>query len=228
LIWEKIKRIYVGDYSRKYFKRFFLPISFITFFGFLLTARIFFPGSYTIFSNAISDLGNPIYNPFPGWLFFSIAFWILASLYAPLFLYMHRRLVQFHQLEANFGAIIGMVLLGVFPDIPSFKIMHLIAAFLCFGCMSAAIFCYWIAVIHDSFQKALRYHHEGILMILIFISISIIAIIFLGIEQLVLDLFPAQFIWVLDYPVWEWGIFILLAFQLFFIGLIIPDQFKPS
>jgi hypothetical membrane protein len=231
---DRIKRIYVGNYSRKYFKRYFLPISFITFFGFLLISRILYPGTYTIISNAISDLGNPLNNPFPGWLFFSIAFWVLASLYTPLILYIHRRLVQFHELEAkggsilNFVAIVGMVLLGAFPDLPSLKVMHLIAAFLCFGCMSIAIVCYWIAVIHDSLQKALRFHHQGVFMILVFITLSIVAISFLGLGQLLSDLFPREFIWVLDYPVWEWGVFILLAFQLFFIGLIVPDQFPRS
>lgn len=231
---ETFKRIYTGDYSRKYFKRYFLPVSFIAFFGFLLISRILYPRDYSIVSNAISDLGNPLFNPFPGWLFFSISFWVLASLYAPLFLYMHRRLVQFHKLEANlgtsfnFGAIIGMVLLGAFPDLPELKAMHLIAAFLCFGCMSVAIFCYWIAVIHDSLQKALKFHHQGVFMILVFITLSIIAILFLGMGQLLADLFPVELYWVLDYPVWEWGIFILLAFQLFFVGLIVPDQFSRS
>ncbi|TXT60217.1 MAG: membrane protein of unknown function [Promethearchaeota archaeon] len=227
-----ISQIYIGIYTRKNFKRFVLPISFSIFFILLITSRLIFPGFYSIFSNTISDLGNPILNPFPGWLFFSLAFWSLAVLFPPLFLYLHRRLVVIHQIEAKIGtssniiSIFGMILLGIFPNLPETNFMHLIAAILSFAGMGVAIIFYWLAVIHDSIQKAMRYHHIGISMILIFITFLFTAITFLGSLQIGSEIFDLNIIWLFDFPFWEWLLFIFLSFQLFFIGIIIPEQFS--
>lgn len=231
---NNIKQIYFGNYSRRYFKRFTVPISFSIFFALLITSRIFFPGFYSIFSNAISDLGNPILNPFPGWLFFSLAFWSLAFLFPPLFLYLNRRLIKIHRIEAkigtgsNFISIFGMILLGIFPNLPETNFMHLIAAIFSFTGMGVAIIFYWLAIIHDSIQKAMRYHHIGIVMILSFITFLIIAITFIGTFQISSDIFAFNMLWLFDYPFWEWLLFIFLSFQLFFIGLIIPEQFSKK
>ncbi|MBD3228121.1 MAG: hypothetical protein GF329_08025 [Candidatus Lokiarchaeota archaeon] len=228
---SKLKIIYIGKYSRRYFYSFILPVSFSIFFGFLITARVLFPGFYSILFNAISDLGNPYLNPFPGWFFFSLAFWSLALLYPPLFLYLHRKLMKIHTIEAKIGtvgnyiSIIGMILLGIFPNISETIIMHTIAAMLSFGGLGIAIIFYWLGVVHDSIQKALHYHHLGILMILTIITFLLTAISFFGVVQIGTEIFSAQFLWLFEFPFWEWTLFIILAVQLFFIGLIIPEQF---
>jgi len=227
-----IKNLFIGRYSRNYYKRYILPISFSIFFTLLIISRIAFPGFYSITTNAISDLGNPILNPFPGWFFFSLAFWSMAILFPPLFLYLHHRLIKIHKIEAtlgtisNFVSIFGMILLGIFPNLPEIMTIHLIAAVLSFGGLGLAITFYWLAIIHDSIQKAMRYHHLGIVMILVIITFLLAAISFLGIFEISSEIFLIDIAWLLNYPFWEWVLFILFALQLFFIGLIIPKQFS--
>jgi hypothetical protein len=228
---RRIGQGYFGYFSRIYFKRVLLPFTLFAFFGLLIFSAILFPGEYKITSHTISDLGNPKLNPFPGWLIFSMAFWTLSLLSPPLFLYLHWRLVKMHKFEAtlgtvfNFIAIFGMILLGIFPNLPETDLMHIIAAILSFVGLTTALIFYWGAVIHDSLQKALKYHQVGIFMILIIITVLLASILFLGIVQISSDYFFEEIYWYLDFPFWEWIIFIIISFQLLFIGLIIPDQF---
>lgn len=242
MLFQKIKYIFFGKYSREYYYGVLLPITFMIFFGLLIIAIVFFPSNYSILTNYISDLGNHKLNPFPGWLFFSLAFWFFSLLYPPLFLYLHRRLVKIQPKKAKIGtfanscSVLGMILLGIFPNQPETILMHSIAASLSFGGISLALTFYWLVIIEDSIKRALQYHHVGILMILVFITFVLTAISFFAIFQIYNDLFGTQLyiiqifgtrlFWLFKFPFWEWTLFIILAVQLFFIGLIIPEQFS--
>jgi hypothetical protein len=125
-------------------------------------------------------------------------------------------------------AVIGMILLGFFPNQPETSLMHILAGILSFGGITLAVIFYWIALIHDSIQKALMFHHLGIFMILTLITFSLTAILFIGVIQISSSYFFRDIFWFLDFPFWEWMLFILLSIQLIFIGLIVPERFSSS
>jgi len=242
MIIQKIKYFFFGKYSRRYYYGVLLPITFIIFFGLLIIARLFYPGDYFFLTNPISDLGNHILNPFPGWFFFSLAFWFFSLLYLPLFLYLHKRLVRLQPIKTKIGSyanscsVLGTILLGIFPNQPESILMHNIAAGLSFGGISIALSFYWLVVIEDSIKKALQYHHIGILMVLIFITFILAAIAFFAVFHIynnlfgahlyIIQIFGTRFFWLFRFPFWEWTLFIILAAQLIFIGLIVPEQFS--
>lgn len=230
----RVRQFYLGHYPRTLFKKVLLPLIFVIYFSFLILSGILYPEEYAITSHTISDLGNPQLNPFPGWFFFSLSFWILGLSFIPLFMHLHWSIVVLHKIEAktgtsfNFIAAIGMILLGFFPNLPETDLMHIIAAVLAFGGLTAAIIFYWSAVIHDSLQKALKYHHLAIVMILSLITLLLAAILFLGVVQISATYFLSEEVWFLDFPFWEWMLFIVISIQLLFVGFIIPDQFRNS
>ncbi|MHA1650572.1 MAG: hypothetical protein ACTSYB_10305 [Candidatus Helarchaeota archaeon] len=221
----KIISIYLGELPKSLVKTFFLPIVFGIFSILMISAILYYPHPYSFTADTISNLGNPVLNPFPGWLFFSLAFWYLAFMLPPIFLYLHKRLLHLSKNLArigtlfNFCSLIGMILLGFFPNLENLLLIHATAASLAFGGAVFGCIFYWVTMIKEAMMKAFKYRHLTIISILFVITILLSLILLLGIIQII-----GTSILQLEFPFWEWTLFIILIIQFLIFILIIPEN----
>jgi hypothetical protein len=225
---SKFLEFYQGEFSKNFMKKILIPLTFGVFLIFLIISYLLYPLPYDITTDAISNLGNPVLNPFPGWFFFSLAFWYLALVFPPFIFYLHKRLLHLSTKGTKVGtlfnvtSVIGMIMLGIFPNLDSTNLLHNISAILAFGGLVAGCISYWTAMIKEAVVKAMKYRNLAIVLILLLITALFSLILIMGLVS-ILNVFPLQ----LDFPFWEWTLFIILAFQLLLFILIIPDHFRP-
>ncbi|MFX0100623.1 MAG: DUF998 domain-containing protein, partial [Candidatus Hodarchaeota archaeon] len=88
----------------------------------MLIAMALYPSGYTPFQATFSALGNPYKNPYPGWLFFSLALWSTGIFIMPFFVFIyknfrkHSRYPSFFYLFFSFITVSGLILLGFFSE----------------------------------------------------------------------------------------------------------------
>lgn len=183
-----------------------------------------FPGGYSPAREAVSNLGNPVLNPFPGWLFFSLAFWSLSPLMVPAFALYHRRLLPLAPSEARTGTLAacvglsGTTLLGFFPNVDETLVQHGVAALLSFGGLGAAAASYWLATSRDALRHALRTRDHALLATLALVVVTFVAMTLAGLAQaLNTDAFGG-------FAPWEWFTFVDVTFLLVVVGLLLPPD----
>lgn len=119
-----IMDIFHGHIDRTFLLKKWIPVSGIIFWSGILLSMLFYPPEdhFSIFTHSISFLGDWFDNPFPGWLFFSIALACAGITFLPIGLYLFRRfrvICNRTAMFCNFLYIlgcIGTVLVGVFSD----------------------------------------------------------------------------------------------------------------
>lgn len=218
------KKLAKGNASSKEIHAYFVIIA-----GFywlmLLLANIFFPSSYTILDNSISTLGRQDHNPLPGWIFFSMGFWIMSLAILPYHLTVTRIAKKSNKVAAGFMLVfqvfasVGLFLIGTFQEGSEFNTLHNRAAYFGFGGFFLSAIFSW-----PTLGKQIRQSPEGLkqsLQRLFRIMIIITCIVAAGfVSQLVLDglgfveyggLDSIEF-WgkFLGFPFWEWALMITI------------------
>ncbi len=122
-----IGNVLLGRVSRKFMLTRWILIGSILFWGFLLISYFYYPkeDSFSIMTHSISFLGDWYDNPYPGWLFFTIALTMGGIVFFPIGMYIYRRMAVVGKKFAiffNFLYIlgcIGVILVGIFADVSS-------------------------------------------------------------------------------------------------------------
>nr|MDO8083372.1 hypothetical protein [Candidatus Sigynarchaeum springense] len=117
--------------------------------AFLIWSLSFYPGEYSMFSNAVSNLGDPLLNPWPGWAVFSAGISTFGSLMVPHVLYLYRKLTAMDRkwgrrfLVTSVIGNAGNVGVGMFSEASATLVPHVIAAALVFWGLFSAAACSW-------------------------------------------------------------------------------------
>jgi hypothetical protein len=128
----------------------YLILVYATFTGLILISDSLYPDDYSFFTNSVSNLGDPLLNPFPGWLFFSMALWSFGFLAIPIFLYQSRRLMtgQRHHailfLLLSLVACAGSIAVGFFTEVAETFGAHVVSAVMAFGGLFFAAIVSWV------------------------------------------------------------------------------------
>ncbi|MBD3185857.1 DUF998 domain-containing protein [Candidatus Bathyarchaeota archaeon] len=234
----KVTRLFSGKYRKKFFLRKFFPTCLSIFFSCLVISGIIFdstnPSGYSLVENPISDLGNPVLNPY-GWFFFSAAFVFFSIILLPMYMFLYQRLKKMESIFPKIGIIsnvvssIGMGMLAFFPNkIPSLA-LHGLAALLAFGGICSGIISSWIAIARDAYIKARRERRKIISLAIVSIFVLLIFITVTGTTELVFrDLFGESKSWFLAFSFWEWMLFFAISLQIGFIIFILPDHMEVN
>lgn len=205
-------------------------MKFLIFFGMLITSMLLFPGLYSIVTEYVSNLGNPLFNPY-GWYFFSIAFIFLSLAFIPCVLYLHKKLTQIYKLGTNIGtafnliASLGMFILALFPNLDITMGQHALGAGLSFGGMVTGAIIYWYIMSKDAIRKAVRNREFLVLIILVSIIALFALVLIIGLIQIIdLTLMSYTSAIFLPVPFWEWMLLFTIAFHTVIIGLIVPEK----
>ncbi len=222
-----------GHISKKSFK-ILIPCYAILFFTFMILSAIVFPGGYNPLLETISSLGNPSENPFPGWLFFCLAFWSLSILFIPFYLWIYRRMKKIHWIAADLALLasmissLGMILLGFFPEGYNTQNMHNLSAALSFGGFIFSSVFSWIPMINDSRRnEEEKRNFSPIIVALMVIILSIAVSGVVAVELCVtLDstLWPVP--WYAMYPFWEWNLLYAIAIHEALLAITTPESIR--
>ncbi|MBD3186423.1 hypothetical protein GF325_06315 [Candidatus Bathyarchaeota archaeon] len=119
------------------------------FFGFITTAWIIFPGTYSIIDSSLSTLGVMGDNP-DGWYFFTLAIWSVAIGIIPLYFTIHDKLGRekpiLGKVTLFFETItsIGLFMVGTFQEGGDLRRVHLYSAYVGFGGFFVSAIFGWI------------------------------------------------------------------------------------
>nr|MDO8083371.1 hypothetical protein [Candidatus Sigynarchaeum springense] len=161
---SSIRRFVSGAFPARYAIPYVIVVYGI-FTGLILVSTTFYNGDYSLFTNSVSNLGDPLLNPFPGWLFFSIALWSFGFIAMPLFLYQGRRLIAEQRRRAlifmvfSTIACAGSIGVGIFSEVEETYPLHIATAVMAFGGLFLAAIFTWVpcfSIAKRTPQKRLR------------------------------------------------------------------------
>ena len=206
-----------------------MPLCFVLFLSLMLISAAFYPGGYNLLERTISCLGDPALNPFPGWLFFDIAFWSLSALFIPFFLWVYRHLKTIYRRIAGMALIaslmssLGMIMLGFFPQGSATQDLHDLSAGLSFGGFLVSSALSWIPMIKDIITKGKEKRNFSP-FILVFMACTFI-IAFSGVIVSRFS-YPPPASWYAGYPFWEWSLLFAIAIHTALLAIIIPEEIR--
>jgi hypothetical protein len=230
-MWQRLTHFFQRKLTKEFIKYYYVPLVYPVFGLLLFLTWWFFPKPYVIGTQAISNLGNHVLNPFPGWLFFSIAISLLAVVQIPLIFYAHSKLVKVFQrttkigTTANFIGVIGMILVAIFPDQPATLLWHVIGAFCAFGGIGCGAIIYWMVLIKEALLHAIKHRIIVLILAIVIILGILIFIVFIGLVQLI-HIHIGVFIkpLYLKFPFWEWALFTIIIVHLMVNYILIPKK----
>ncbi|MEX2680904.1 MAG: hypothetical protein Q6373_004845 [Candidatus Sigynarchaeota archaeon] len=144
-----IRRFLSGAFPARYAIPYVIVV-YATFTTLILISTRFYIGDYSFVTNSVSNLGDPLLNPFPGWLFFSMALWSFGFMAMPLFLYQGKRLVAGQRHRAiifmvfSTIACAGSIGVGIFSEVEETFPSHVVSAVMAFGGLFLAAFFTWV------------------------------------------------------------------------------------
>jgi hypothetical protein len=156
--WKKLKGFTLSllkKFSTKEFVKIILPFTVIFYYGFIFISWTFYPSNYTIFTNAISDLGIPTLNPFPGYLIFSIACWISSLLTIPMIIFVYDRMKLYHRKLSLISATSYIIssfstfMVGIFPNINGYSLIHGVFGIISFIGSIFSLSIYWFVMLRS-------------------------------------------------------------------------------
>ena len=131
------------------------------YFSLLIICFSTYSGSYSIFTNFISDLGMPARNPSTWWLF-SIAMIWNGIMFYPQYRYMYYhqardfKIMNIIAVTLGYVASIGSIIIGLFPQdfsTETSNIPHLLGVFIQFGGVYSSILFNFIIILHKKRKK---------------------------------------------------------------------------
>ncbi|MFX0100128.1 MAG: hypothetical protein ACFFCS_11155 [Candidatus Hodarchaeota archaeon] len=196
----------------------------------ILISIAVFPGGYNLTEYTISSLGNPHVNTFPGWLFFSIAFWVLTIMLLPFFRFVHSKLKKYTPKFAQCFLIssiivdIGLILLGFFPEFPPTIFFHMIATMMSFGGFFVAAIFSWFGLYF------LGKGSEGARKTFVFASLIVMVTTFGGsllmgcISYLINQMGLLEGTILSNVFIWEWCLFFAVGLYIILLEIIISRE----
>ncbi|MBN2150116.1 MAG: hypothetical protein JW839_01595 [Candidatus Lokiarchaeota archaeon] len=138
-----------------------------------------YPGEYSVSSNAVSNLGDPLLNPWPGWLVFSAGIFAYAVLMIPHACYVHRKLAALDRdwgrrfITASIVGNAGYVGIAVFSEAPATFVPHVFSAMMAFWGLFSAAVCSWFPLIACVRRSTpLRFHLGQVMAIASMVCIT--------------------------------------------------------
>ncbi|HME52751.1 MAG TPA: DUF998 domain-containing protein [Candidatus Lokiarchaeia archaeon] len=230
-----ILAFFTGQLSKKSFL-ILVPVLIAVFYALMVTSAILYPNQYDPITMSISSLGDPDKNPFPGWIFFSLAVCWIAITMLPFYVRVFRQLRHISGKLAEIDLIfcvissVGLFLLGCFSERTPTEIMHYIAAGLAFGGFFLAASLWWILI--GRYLKTTNQcggTASMVIFVIMVVSLSS-AIAGLAISQILAS--PSNFIdassWFLQFAFWEWTCVNTINIQLILLAFIIPGSINAS
>lgn len=221
-----MQKFVAGKYSKK---TSYIYLSFVLgiFFIFLVIAIAAYPPPYSIFTNAISNLGNRHLNLFPGWLWFSIGLWIFGPATLPHFFYQYRALKRTLKWAASIFLVcsiissIGMVGVGIFSEDANFP-MHVAFAAMVFGGMLLASLFSWFSIIAMIVKEKNVRLKKVLCVVLVFMVVIVVGVaVTISTVYVNTDTNAIQQISFLSIKFWEWMLFLTLIFQTILLTVLI-------
>lgn len=227
MLFKKHINFFIGTCSRKFILTRIIPLINTIFYGLLLFSSLFFPQDFNIIRNNISNLGNPILNRFPGTLFFSLAFALIAIILPFVYIYMYRRLVKIFKYTAIPGLIfffmasIGLFMLSIFPNVGNLTNLHYFSGIFSFACFVTGFIFFWIVLLKDIIVKKSWHWPISISAISIFIGSLLFIVIELGLIQSGIHTANP---WFLNFSFLEWILLFNISLQTGIFIIIIPKS----
>jgi len=198
-----------------------------TFLAFLLAALAVYPGTYSMLTNAISNLGNHELNPFPGWLLFSVGLWIFGPTTLPIFFYQFRALKPVLKwaacifLACSITSSAGMIGVGIFSEDMNFP-LHVAFAAMAFGGMVLAAIFSWFSIMAMAIKEKTARTRKILAGTLVFMM-TILIIVAATIGSLYIDIHSLDIAEdsLPSIELWEWIFFFTLASQTIFLTALI-------
>nr|MDO8110120.1 DUF998 domain-containing protein [Candidatus Sigynarchaeota archaeon] len=223
LFQETLEHFIQGKYPKKTMFQKLFPLSSSVYAGLMLAAWLLFPGTYSLTTNTISDLGNPVLNP-TGYLCFSIAFIYLAFMMIPFYQFIHKRLQPIGKILSRIALIINMVgscgfiALALFPNTAATLRVHLPAAIVSFGGLVFGGLLYWVIIVKDAIVKTGTKRVIPIAGALTNIVVGVAVIQLMDISTFTIKNAPATFI-----APWEWTLFFSIGASIIMLFRSMPE-----
>ena len=235
-----------GNFSKKTLTHYLFPGGVSLFAFFIVLARLLFPYvpsyPYNWTTSMISRLGWPEVNTM-GWIFFSIAFFLLGVLSVPLIPYIYRRLSEFSNVRAKIivvlmaGVAVSLLLLGAIPSFNTadkiFMTIHQINAGMLVGGGIIMIAMSLILILRVHFKKGTNQSNFSGKLITLYIIVGIYAflcITMIGISMSLVENLGGRYIHdfstplLLSGPFWEWQILLTLITMIALPCYILPGE----
>ncbi|HME53595.1 MAG TPA: hypothetical protein VKM55_15320 [Candidatus Lokiarchaeia archaeon] len=187
--------------------------------GFIVASLVVFPGTYSILTNAISNLGNHGLNPFPGWLYFSIGLWFFGPATVPIFLYQYRAMSRALRWSARSFLVLstiasaGMIGVGIFSEDLVF-LFHVTFAAMAFGGLIFSSLFSWFAIIAMTIKEQDRRTKKILATILCFMVAVVVGVAAsIGTVYIDINVYGVAEAGWINITFWEWMLFLTLAFQ---------------
>jgi len=219
---KTVSRYFEGAYPKKTMFQRMSPIIAGIYAGLLITSWLLFPGSYSLITNTISDLGNHALNPLGSW-FFSAAFFYLAFSLIPFYQFVYKRLVPIGRvlakvaLIANFVSFGGFIALAIFSNDVATLDIHVPAAVASFGGLVVGGLIYWIIIVKDAILKT------GTRRIIPIVGALANVVVGIAVFQLFdFETFSAKPVTEFT-PPWEWTMFFAIGASLIILFRSLPE-----
>ncbi len=220
---ETVSRFFDGAYPKKTLFQRMSPFIAGIFAGLLLISWLLFPGAYSIATNTISDLGNPIKNP-SGFWFFSAAFYYLAFAMIPFYQFVHKRLAALSRILSRLGLLAnlvgsgGFIALAAFSNVDATISVHLTAAVVSFGGLIVGGVIYWTIIVKDAILKTGTRRIIPIVGSLTNVVVGIAVFQIFDLTTFTVKNLPDSII-----APWEWTMFFGIAANLLMLMRSIPE-----
>lgn len=221
-----------GETPRKTLLQQFFPVAGSIYAGLLALAIILYPPPYSIVTNTISDLGNPVLNP-AGWGFFTASCYVIAFTLLPFYTHVYKQFWRQHFLVAtiawfsNLSASAGLVMLGTFPNLPGTLYLHVTAAIASFGGLIGGGLLDWTLLVGRALRTGGKARHQAIVAIGVMVATGCIALFLLG----MIDVNPATGTATVDefvlFAFMEWLLFALVGYQTVLLFVRLPPKLPP-
>ncbi|MBN2150115.1 MAG: hypothetical protein JW839_01590 [Candidatus Lokiarchaeota archaeon] len=202
----------------------YLATVYATFICLIIVSDLLYPVDYNFFSNSVSNLGDPLLNTFPGWLFFSLGLWSFGFLAMPLFLYQARGLKAGQRhfaavfLVLSTAACAGSIGVGIFSEVAETVVAHVISAVVAFGGLFLAAIASWVPCFVGAARarlKRLRVLRLAISTVqLATVAITVAATVVVYVREEVFGIVGAGF---LSVTFWEWMLLFCLGIHTFLL-----------
>ncbi len=217
------RRFIAGAFPARYAFPYLIFV-YATFIVLILTSDLLYNGDYSFFTNSVSNLGDPLLNPFPGWFFFSLALWSFGFLAMPIFLHQFRQLIANQRhfsvlfLVLSLIACVGSVLVGTFSEIDVMIGAHVVSAVMAFGGLFLASIVSWV----PCFAGAVRSQPRRVRNARLVISVVQVIVVAFTVTMTIMVYAQEEFLGIvgigfLSITFWEWMLMFCLGIHVFLL-----------
>jgi hypothetical membrane protein len=226
----ELRKIFLGDFSRRILTFYITPLLIIVFSVFMAISWILYPG-FNLTRMEISQLGSPDLNP-AGWVFWSIGMGLTGVLYLPIIPYINNRIGKINGKITKMGTIllyvsaIGSIGVGVIPQFAhvSFQTIHVINAGMALGGLYLGMFFWGLPLLKEKIMQ------KKLVLIAIFGWGAPIGFIITQSIRLMINVPEileqiSTLPWYFTFQTWEWLLMICIMAAFLILIYAIPEEF---